>query len=273
MQGKSSNTLWFFWGPNELSYLRYMTLLSASLIHDDITLVLRKHPVSLMTKFWERQECEIFIAERSTYLCLNQDKKKLPANIKIKYLEDVAPEIAALKAHDVHTSDLLSWYLLANYGGTVADMDIVFLKPLPEIKEDVQVVVFANQPKEGYMPVTFMQGRPCLEWEDIYRRARDAYDPDIYECCGASVIETPPTGNLSEHVVFPWAGKHKIRHWHGWLFRLKRWPTIPDDCIGLHWYAGRNQEWNQKIRSEADLKLGAVSWACRKVLENASISS
>lgn len=256
-----------------MSYLRYMTLLSASLIHDDITLILRRKPLSFTSAFWERQECEIELSERGAYLCLNQDKKKLPENIKIKYLEDIAPEIAALRAHDIHTSDLLAWYLLARYGGTVADMDIVFFKPLPEIINDVQVVVFTSYPKKNYLPVTFMQGRPCSKWNNTYERALAAYDPEVYESCGASAILRPEEGNLSEQIVFPWAGKYPIRRWHRWFFQDNRYPAIPDDCIGIHWYAGRNQKWNQAIKCDSDLKAGAIAWACRKVLANASIGS
>lgn len=261
---KSSDTLWFYWGQEHMTFLRWMTLLSAAQIHNNVVLILRKNPVRPQVSWKERQDFQQKPIGRNWM----ENVKESP--VKIMYLEDVVPEIAQLEAPDVQTSDLLAWWLLSEHGGTVADMDIVFLKELPQIEFDVQVVVFDGYPKSGYMPVTFMQGRPCSIWREAYRRALRSYHPDKYESCGSDVLIPRPTSRLSQQIVFPWAGYAPWSLWHKWLFEAEEWPEIPQDCCGIHWYAGRNQKWNQKINSLADLKNGAIAWAVKRILSERS---
>lgn len=251
------NNLWFFWGQEHMTFLRWMTLFSACQVHDNVVLILREKPVCPEVRWKERQDFQ----QKPIGHNWLPDLASLP--VKIEFLENIAPEIAALQAPDVQTSDLLAWWLLSNYGGTVADMDIVFLKPLPEIKQDVQVVVFSGHPKRGYVPVTFMQGRPCSVWWATYANALRSFDPNKYESCGTGALVPKPESGLSEHVVFPWAGKHPWVLWHDWLFKTQ-WPEIPVDCCGIHWYAGHNQKWNQKINCPEHLKHGAIAWAVRE---------
>lgn len=252
------NTLWFFWGQPHLSYLRYLTLLSASKIHRSIVLVTRETPVSPVVDWKEQQDFQIEPKGRNWM----PEVDRLP--VERITLEQLAPEIAVLRAPDVQTSDLLGWWILGQYGGTVADMDIVFYRELPEIIQDVQVTVFEGHPQPGYMPVSFMQGRPCAEWRYAYKVAKSEYDPNVYESCGAGCFRASMSPWLSERVIYPWAGQPWHR-WHSWLFREDQWPEIPESSVGLHWYAGHNQKHNQAIHRPEDLKHGAVAWAAAQV--------
>lgn len=256
----SNDTLWFYWGQEHMTFLRWMTLVSAAQIHNNVVLILRRNPVCPKVKWKERQDFQQKLAGHNWM----ENVKELP--VKTMYLEDVAPEIARLEAPDVQTSDLLAWWLLSERGGTVADMDIVFLKNLPEIKFDVQVVKFEGYPKLGYVPVTFMQGRPCSVWRETYRRALQFYHPDHYEGCGSDAFIPRPISRLNQQIVFPWAGHAPWSLWHKWLFEASEWPEIPEDCCGIHWYAGHNQKHNQKINGPADMTVGAVTWAVKQVL-------
>lgn len=256
------DTLWFFWGQKHMSFLRYMTLLSATKVHKNIVLVLRRGEGITMNLGWvEKQDCNIVpLTEHVNYMA---HAEQLP--IEIIYLEDVSPDIAKFKAPDVHTSDMLSWWLLSHYGGTVADMDIIFIKPLPEIKEAVQVVKFSGAPKKDYVTVAFLQGRPDDVWLDAYKNSFVTYDPAIYQSCGSKCFKGE-AGQLPECIVFPWAGHSWIKY-RPWLFEANDFPNIPVDCVGIHWYAGRNQDYNQKINGPDDLGSGAVASAIRKVLK------
>jgi hypothetical protein len=252
------NTLWFYWGQPHLSYLRYLTLLSASRVHRSIILVTRETPIQPEVDWREQQDFQIH-PDGKNWL---PDAMNLP--IDTITIETLAPEIAVLQAPDVQTSDLLGWWILGNYGGTVADMDIVFFRPLPEIIQDVQVTRFSHHPQPGYMPVSFMQGRPCDAWKRALESAAIHYDRNVYESCGAGNFKDSVSPWLSDRVVYPWAGKdHSWSRWHSWLFVDDHWPKIPEATIGLHWYAGHNQRYNQAIKGPEDLKHGAVKWAAQ----------
>jgi len=255
-----SNPLWFFWGQPHMTFLRWLTLRSARRIHEDVRLVVRREPVTPKVTWEEKQDFQFGTPEPDWM-------RNVPElGIEMIDLEDIAPKIAALKAPDIQTSDLLVWYLLSKYGGTVADMDIVFIKPLPEISADVELTVFSGHPKSGYTPVSFMQGRPCVTWSECYQRAMTAYRFDDYESCGTRNAPGDVAPLLSDHVVYPWAKEYPWSIWSAWLFWSEKWPAIPDDCIGLHWYAGHNQTFNQRITSAADLRAGAIAWAAKEVL-------
>lgn len=251
-----NTTLWFYWGQRHLSYLRWLTLYSARQVHEDVTLVLRREPVQPSVRWREQQD---FQSDPIGPNYLN----RLP-DIKVVTLETIAPEIAELNAPDVHTADLLKWWLLAKFGGTVADMDIVFLRPIPVITHNVQVTVFSDHPRFDYLPVTFMQGNCCPAWWRSFEKARREYDPNCYESCGSHCVEGERIGTLSERVVYPWAGR-PWSLWHNWLFEADQWPAIPENCIGIHWYAGHNQRYNRIIQGPDDWQKGAVMWAAREV--------
>ena len=255
------STLWFFWGQPQMSFLRWATLASACKIHDDVTLVLRGECLKPKVNWKEWQDFQVVFSGHNWLYEVN----RLP--LKLVILEEIAPEIAKLRAPDVQTADLLSWWLLAKHGGTVADMDIVFLKPLPRITQNVELVVFSGHPKSNYVPVTIMQGKPCSSWLYTYHNAVNNYNLDDYESCGNKALMFKIQANLDEHTIFPWAGKYPWSEWHNWMFGAKEWPVIPEACRGIHWYAGHNQKWNQSIKSKEDLGNGAVAWAIKEILQ------
>jgi hypothetical protein len=241
-----------------MTFLRYMTLESACRVHPDVRLVLRDPPVRPSVSWDEGQDFRL----------PHRGKNWMPEAERLPLtrvpLEDVAPEIARLGADDVHTSDLLAWHLLATRGGTVCDMDIVFLAPPPPIRADVQITVHARR-RQAYVPIGFLQGRPCEKWAATFQKARANYNPDVYQSCGGENLRPYPPPLLSPFVVYPWGffiRDEVLLH----LFRSKRWPSFGPDCIGVHWYAGGAQAENQRIGGPADLGLGAVAWAVRSVL-------
>ena len=194
-----SQPLWFYWGEKTMSFLRYMTLRSACRIHDDVTLIIRNEPAEVSLKWIEKQDFMFKSDTKNWY----DDAVKLP--LKIVYLDDIAPEIANLRADGVHTSDLLSWWILAQHGGTVCDMDIVFLKPLPKIQNNVEVVRYRYTCMNvDYFPIAYMQGHPDPKWKLSYDNAMRSYDPNVYQSCGAENLRPYPEPILPSNIVYPW---------------------------------------------------------------------
>jgi hypothetical protein len=266
------DALWFYWGGDHLTFLRWATLASACQMHPRVILVRRRHDpdqrraaLDAARTWHERQDFQEEANGRNWM-------SDLPAGIQVMWLDEVAPEIAAVQAPDVQTSDLLGWWLLANHGGTVADMDVVFIRSLPVVEADVQIVVCSGWPKVGYMPIGFLQGRPCDYWRSMYRRARERYDPRIYESCGAGLFlpwdQIPESKRLlPESIVYPFALKAEWGRWHAWMFQSPEWPDIPEECCGIHWYGGNNQRFNRAITADnIEDWDGAVPWAVRQML-------
>lgn len=268
-----SEPLWFFWGQSSLSFLRWLTLLSATRVHPDVRLIVRQ-PLSHQGISWEEnQEC-VAGAVGSSIVDDYGDIADYITGIGVTVVDltEIAPQIAEMQLPDIQTSDILAWWLLAEYGGTVADMDILFIRPLPQITCDVQVVMFNGYPRCGYIPVSFMQGRPNPIWRRAYGRAKVNIDPLVYESCGSACLEVK-SGSLPDTIVFPWAGTaHRWSTWHRFLFESNEWPAIPNDCCGLHWYAGHNQKWNRAITKEGDLRRGALAHYAKEVMASAHIS-
>lgn len=270
------SALWLYWGGDHMSYLRWVTVASAARFHDDVRLIRRPGRsdahVAAGGAWLERQDFQN-PASGDNWI------DKIPASVKVLDLADVAPDIAALDAPDVQTSDLLGWWLLAEHGGSVADMDVVFMAKIPDPIDDVQLVVCTGAPKVGYMPIGFIQGKPCEFWRWMYRRARERYDPRIYQSCGPPLFpswnEIPgPKRRLSESIVYPFALKGQWMQWHQWMFEAKRWPAFPADCAGVHWYGGANQQYNRALcPANIGLAPGAVPWAIRQVFGKDGVSA
>lgn len=233
--------IWFYWGNTRMSFLRYMTLRSACAYNPQVILVRRS---SNLSRNWDEQQDMQYYEGRDYTPWLAG-----LGNLSQVWLEDLFPELAEMRAPEIHTSDLFSWLVLAEYGGTVSDMDIAFVAPVPEVEQEVQLIRFEET---GYTPVSFMQGRPSSFWWAMYKRALRSYDPAVYESCGSSVFEVVGSAygqgssfsRLAPDTVFPFH-KLKWKAMNAALFRHRR--SLPKNCVGVHWYAGANRKYNAKI--------------------------
>jgi len=236
-----SDPLWFFWGQDTMTWLRYLTLQSAKRVHDDVRLVVRNQPPT-RAQYELRQE-ETQPHEGHNWL---PDAISLLGKQAVIDLREIAPAISQLDLPGVPTSDLLSFFLMAEYGGSVADMDILFIRELPQIVEDVQIPVWGESWNLGWhIPAAFYQGRPCAEWRDAYDRSYKNAKPGDYFCCSPWKIEFMPNlkGPMRTAGVYPWAnGDAPLAKWNKYNFHLTEWPQTPDECFGNHWYAGCNPD-------------------------------
>jgi len=257
--------LWFFWGQKRMSFLRYMTLRSACDVHADVRIIVRDEELRPAVKWVESQD----FMNNDDGADWMAEAMKLP--IRVHDLREIAPVLSDLRAPDVQTSDLLAWWILATIGGTVCDMDIVFLKPLPEIIENVEVARWERDVhRYDYLPIGYIQGRPHDKWRDAYAKALAAYDPNVYQSCGGENLKPWPEARLSPFVVYPWAGA-VYRQILDYCFKTTHWPPLPVACVGVHWYGGAWQSENARINGPDDLEAGAVSWAIKTVLAGSEV--
>jgi len=230
--------IWLYWGNKTMSFLRYMTVHSACALNDRVVLIVRSEGVG---RDWtEKQDMTHYTGPDYTE-CLND-----LSNLEIVPLDMLYSDIALMHAPEIHTSDLLAWRLLADYGGTVSDMDIVYVKPVPKVTEKVQLIKFDF----GYYPVSFMQGKPCVFWKEVYELALERYSANNYESCGAPILQELVTPGaykrLPSETVFPFHNWPWARMRHG-LFRFAV-ERLPKKTIGIHWFAGANQQSNNRFQ-------------------------
>lgn len=244
-----------------MSFLRYMTFKSFRYYHPNwnIKLIRRKtHRLIEKYRFREKQDWMTTVKDYSHRLD--------DLSIEVQYLEDVCPEIASMDISDVHISDLLAWNILAKRGGVISDTDIIYTKSFDYDKfcdVDFGIVSFERRPKANYMPVSFMVGKPNEICEKIYDKARAVVNKHIYESAGTpaltkavgnfhKMIESFPSLNiqrLPSKIVFPWAEEHPWRFYSDFAFKENLFKSLHETTIGIHWYAGANQQYN-KIYTE-----------------------
>jgi len=254
-----NKTAYFYWGSEVMSYLRYMTFYTFRAHHPDWKMVLVKRRNQLKTTSYGWAETQDFMFEPLQDFSGELDR----LDIDIEWLEDSYPEIAVLDISDVHTSDILSWYVLATRGGVVSDTDIIYVGRLPyeKYKEaDVGLICFENLPAPNYIPVSFMMSRPNEFFKQIYEASLRLVDKSSYESAGTSVITKTVGGfkdivsgfsglnivRLPSKLVFPFSENYPWHMYASMAFHLNLYHKLDKDCIGIHWYAGApgNQKFN-----------------------------
>lgn len=250
--------IYFYWGNEKMSFLRYMTFKSFRHHNPDweMTLVKRREPLPRRDYGWTEKQDFMFEQEEDYSDRLEE------LDVYIEYIEDSFPNIAELDLSDVHTSDILAWYILAYRGGVVSDTDIVFTKPFDwERYKDVQfgICSFEKLPAPDYMPVSFMISQRNEIHELIYETAVERYDIGSYESAGTPAI-LEAVGNfenikklfpeynvvrLPSTLVFNFAEKFRFTYYSIMLFSQNHYNNLDEDTIGLHWYAGENQRYNR----------------------------
>ena len=232
--------IWTYWGNPIMSFLRYMTLHSLCALNDHVTLI--TNDAGRGGDWPEKQDMNHYTGPDYTSWLPNLK------NLSIVHIADIAPDIHELEAPEIHKSDLLAWHLMATRGGTVTDMDIVYVKPVPRIKADMQLIRFGS----GYIPVSFMQGRPNDIWAYLLELAFFYYDANDYESCGNKVFDhvgTWPADTVWQQarLISPfrdlqWGRRHKM------VFRGRR--KLHPKTIGIHWHGGANLNHNNRIRHD-----------------------
>ena len=159
---------YFYWGSETMSFLRYMTFYTFRAHNTDwkIVLIKRKKPLGKIDYGWAETQ-DFMLNELPDY-----SHKLDELNVTVEWLEDEYPEIAALDISDVHTSDILAWYILARKGGVVSDTDIIFTRPFDYERfknTEFGIVCFEGWPKKDYMPVSFMISQPNIIHDRTYK--------------------------------------------------------------------------------------------------------
>ena len=295
------NPLWLFWGQETMSFLRYATLATACAVHDDVRLVIRRQALrspaihgtvkqeyhlgvpgadwmeaalKLPLAVYELSEVAAEIADMGASDSHTKDllMYRLMATIGGSFAD---MDIVFLKglpavAHDVQIPVIQSSRIvdLRTQRERRANEAQVRCSVMPRLRsaiprEDLGKVLPGRS--MSYIPVGFVQGRPCEAWDKAMAKAVSNYDPDDYQC-GVFCLDQTTDGTLPATIVYPWANESVTKQ-ISYCFGESWWPEIPSDSIGVHWYAGGAQRWNAQIGSIGELPAGAVGWAIKEMAE------
>ena len=220
--------VFLFWGLSPMSWLRSLTVRSLCRHNPDHEIVLCTPKATYDKNQWCSNQRQDF-----SHYTGPDYSETLHADNLIRRTVEVE------HANAMHQSDFFKWRMLASEGGWFSDMDILYLKPLPQI--DAGAVLSFD--RFWSMGLIASQGASRL-FADILRYCIEMYDPRQYDSTNQKpCTEVAPSfkalqerypecrpHNLPMVAVYPFGHKQADRYWEP--------ARVPEGCIGLHWYAG-----------------------------------
>ena len=251
----------FYWGNDNMSFLRYMSIHSFAKLNPNWETILIRHRKPFVPKRHEWNERPDFLhfkGEDCTYMLDGLD-------ITTRYLEDDYPDLAEIKIPELHMGDLLQWRVLSEIGGVFSDTDVIFFKPMDHMKFqdiDVGLVEFWGNPKPGYIPTTFMLGQPNTFFKKMCSDTLKYGNVGIWEGFGTNIIRRSFSGmdeiedafpslnvtKLPSNIVFPFAETERMFVEYANLMFYQN-VDMPNGSISIHWYGSGeiSQQFNNKI--------------------------
>ena len=273
--------IYFYWGNSTMSCMRYMTLYSFCKLNPDWNVhLIVNNSEQLLVDTVEKQDKTEFKGEDYYYLVKSLNINTIDFENKMINLDNSVVD----KMSDVHIKDILNWKILSEWGGAVADMDILFTKPMDALindDTDIGLICFSNYPKPNYIPVSFMYSSGNNDFfKKTYNRALSNYNPVVYESCGTLCIEEK---NLTEIIknypnsvvqrlpdasVFPFVNYE----WNEGISKLYQGDFrdhIHPDTVGIHWYAGtpQSQKYNNILNTQTVYEINnTISNSIKEIL-------
>ena len=265
----------FFWANESMSWMRYMTLLSFRKLNPDWEIELHLcRPNEIKHKPWADEPIQDFFNFSGTdYI---KEARKLDITVKQWDLEGCDGANWRDIVCPSQKSNFFKWQKLATDGGFYSDLDILYLRPMDDYYEKVKdcdlVICYRNR----YFSIGFLGSSPGNKfYKDIFQNAFDTYDGNRYQTVGVEnvytflkkISNTPPQIEPSQIDLWRLIEKHypDIKAYNNRMELVYPWSfdemeevfnckhtNIPDDCIGIHWYAGDklSQEFNNLLTKE-----------------------
>lgn len=289
----------FYWGSNNMSFLRYLSLYSFKKLNPDWSIKLYVPKTVNNTLFWRDtiHKCDL-----SDYNG-NTDYTDKISTLPIQVIEvDFSKMFKGKEISEVHKSDFLRWYLLYHKGGVWCDMDILFTKSMTEMsinkKENKNLDCSINMSDQHAVRIGLMLSSKCKNpfFGQIMREAKNILmennDKLLYQSIGSdlvnNIIRTSPTINNSPTKM---KMSYTTLNGYNWDLQVDNFPShefyfhdhtkihkiFNENCffesdkysIGIHWYGGSpiSQEANNILSKENYSSFDTtISKAIKKVL-------
>lgn len=259
--------IFFFWGNEKLSWMRYLCLKSFKTLNPDWDVILYSSKAQIRTKTWvDPNNQDFHIYDGKNYF---NDVSKLGVEII-----DWQPDLPDMGPS--HLSNFLKWHKLHAHGGIYADMDIIWTKPIDSL--------YAEMSKANtsicctkYLSIGLLGSSIGNEfYGDLYENAKRVLSTNRYQSVGVINIYRMIYGDgimTDEGCVF-WDYLHtkdilgdiQNKYPNLSIFNIPMrtvypYPhdamekvfiqdhALPKETIGIHWYAGNTlaQQYNCKL--------------------------
>jgi len=237
----------FYWGEEKLPFLRYLSITSFIKYNPDWEVRFYYPKYRTSGRSWKTHEHKYDINITEDYTPMLKD-----LNIKMSEMD---MELLGISndLSEVHKSDYLRWFLLANIGGLWSDMDIIYIDSMNNISlntisnENTDATICYHLPWNhsiGFL----LSSKDNKYYKSLWDKAKQAkYDPTNYQSAGSLLINRTMKGfkdiqdkfpdlkirNISMNSVYSY-NSFMIRT----MFDSKNTSYISRGTIGLHWYAG-----------------------------------
>lgn len=266
--------VFFFWGNEKMSWMRYMTLKSFRMFNPNWKMILYLSDCNVDKKQWNG------IVEQDFFRFNGIDyKTKIDElNIEIRHwdisdntlIKDKVPKDVSAS----HKSNFFKWYTLYSEGGIYSDLDIIYFKSIDGlynelIKNNYNTAICETK----YLSIGLLASTKNNSfYKDVFISCYDSYNPNEYQSAGVMSIhkmfgqkrlinEESETINLAKlryphlkfynipfDLVYP-LDSMKIEY--AFTNDLKI-ANLSDKAIGYHWYAGHPiaQKYNELLTNE-----------------------
>ena len=159
---------------------------------------------------------------------------------------------------ETYKADFIRWRILNEEGGCWSDFDIFYIRSLSEMRENNELnsrtrTILAPYKTPGDYGIAFLFSAPKNPlFQTLENLSKIKLDLKKYESCGSKLFSNlnleefdNKIVNLPEHVVTNW-------NWYAMneLFRANH--EVPNETIGLHWFAGHHisQLYNARLKED-----------------------
>ena len=237
-----------YWGNDKLPLMRYITVKSFSDLNPDWTIKFWVPRVKSerLEKPWDGPNHKAY-GDKSATNCIDL-LDDIP-NLEICVFDFESPFD---DASDVYRSDFLRLDVLHSEGGFWADMDIVFIKPMEGLSFNghnsliQSIVCHSNDDGFGGHSIGFLGASAgSMLFEELRDRSKMLYKSHEYQAigrlmfakfCPQRLIERDGRiFNFDRRIVYPFNFKDIRETINNTSLE------IPENTIGIHWYAGDAQ--------------------------------
>lgn len=272
----------FYWSGEKLSFLRYLTFLSFRKYHPDWKIIMYTSKKNLFDKnLWEHESIyqDFFFYHKEDYR-----SKLLDLNIEIR---DWNPDFIDIQQlSESHKADICRWQMLSENGGIFFDTDILFIKNINSFYDSLSEINLCIPFFRETFPIGVIYSSPNnVLIAKTLRKALKNFKINSYGSAGAgaflkcligseTITNKDPLKTISKRYPNMKLSIMKKEIFYPYDYRkLKKLynktnSTIPDECLGIHWYGGnkRSQKFNSYLTSENISKeINTLGFYCKKV--------
>lgn len=232
-----------YWGGGQLLYLRYLTVKTFIKFNPDWQVVLWCPEKSFTGKSWGIEHNYLPLNPK---LCRDYlpDLLKLPVTVMTENFNDLG---FRSNTPEVHKADFIRINALHLYGGLWTDLDILYFKPISELK----VNTAENKDKEVYVCISPSYGHStgfnmAIEGSKFFGKLKDKlaeeYKPNYYQCWGPDIFNKyfKTFGSIANGVNLDM----DVVYAHDCYTMPELLKDVParftEGSIGCHWYAGHS---------------------------------